>query len=298
MAILRGSTSTVDVDLAKFTVTGTTVSGRTRLDLKDGKAVSGTPLQVNNGQTNMNAEVDLRQREQKPQSKVAFQAKDVDANANMGPLLENINPIFHTVNGTVDGKITADFNLVWNGPVDPNEKETDWSKKDYVRASKECLSGQGVFAVKNLNVVGSPTVKDIMAALGEGNAIQGELLGTDIRIGNGRCEYTKMVLRMSRYQLVFSGWVDFGEKDRQGNVKKKMEMMVEMPMTDHLRKKYPQLARYTGNSFFVPLKGTVDSPRLDFEAAIQELIKRALPNLIEDKAKNLLEDLLKKKEKK
>ncbi len=291
LSILRGSTSTVDLDLARFTMTGTTVSGKTRLDLKDGRMVSGTPLEVNKGKTDLQASLDFRPRADKPLSKFVFQAKDVDANANMGPFLENINPIFHTVNGTVDGKLTSDFTLFWTGPIDPDEK-------DWVQASKRSLTGRGVFAVKNLNVVGSPAVKDLMAAIGEANAIQGELLGTEIRVANGRCEYERMVLRLSRYQLVFSGWIDFGERDSRGDVRKKMEMMVEMPMTDHVRKKYPQLARYTGNSFFVPLKGTVDSPRLDFEAAIQELIKRALPALIEDKAKDLLERLLDKTKKK
>jgi hypothetical protein len=295
LSILRGATSTADLDLAKFTMTGTTVSGKAKLELKKGVLASGTPLDVNQGKTDLQASVDFNDKFLNPKSSVAFQAKDVDANANMGPLLENINPIFHTVNGTVDGKLTADFKLAWTGPIEPGPK--GWDDKDWVAESKLKLTGQGFFAVKNLNVVGSPTVKDIMAALGEANAIQGELLGTQIQVANGRCEYQKMVLRMSRYQLVFSGWVDFGERDRQGNVRKKMEMMVEMPMTEHLRKKYPQLARYTGNSFFVPLKGTVDSPRLDFEAAIQELIKRAIPNLIEDKAKDLLDRLLDKKKK-
>ncbi|HUR39430.1 MAG TPA: hypothetical protein VM222_08045, partial [Planctomycetota bacterium] len=57
LALLRGTQGVVDVDLAKFTMTdkGLSVSGKTRLELKDGKLTSATPLTVNKGQTALNA---------------------------------------------------------------------------------------------------------------------------------------------------------------------------------------------------------------------------------------------------
>ena len=196
----------------------------------------------------------------------------------MAPFLSSINPIFHTVNGTVAGKSTADFRLTWTGPIDPATK--DWEK-----AAAPALRGSGTLAVKDLVITGSPAVGQIMQALGEGNDLRGELLGTNIRIENGRCEYKDMTLRLARYELRFTGWVGFV---------KSMELLVEMPLTPAMRKRYPNLEKYTGQTLFVPLRGTAASPRLDFEKVIEELIKRALPNLLEDALKKILERQQKK----
>lgn len=283
LAVLRAGEGSLDVDLAKYTHTGISVSGKTRLDLKEGRARSATPLQVNKGRTEMDVALDFREPESKPRSTLDFRAKEVDANADMGPLLEKIHPIFFTnkVGATVDGKVDSDFRLAWEGPVDPSEK-------DWIAASSRFLTGSGSFSAKNLSIVGSPTVEKLMEALGAGNRLEGELYAGDIRVGNGRCSYKDMTLRMKRYELRFSGWVGF---DRR------MELMVEMPMTEHIVKKYPNLQKYLGKTFFVPLEGTVNSPRFDFDRAIAELLKRAMEGVIQDKAKDLLEDLLKKKKK-
>src|SRR4030095_16639662 len=142
----------------------------------------------NKGKTDLNASLDFNPAEKKPQSTIAFNAKDVDANGQMGPLLERINPIFHTsgVDAKVDGRIQGDFKLLWNGPMNPDEK-------DWVAAAASSLSGTGLFSVQNLNILGSRAVGQIMAALGQDNALQGELIGTPIRIANGRCEYENMI---------------------------------------------------------------------------------------------------------
>lgn len=287
LAVLRGTRGNVDVDLARFTTAnGVSVSGKTQLALRNGVLASGTPLAVNKGQTRLNAAIDFRDPKENPRSTLAFNAKDVDANADMR-FLEGVNPIFHTVNGTVDGQLSSDFNFTWTGPIDPDEK--DWKK-----ASRERLTGGGVFGARNLNIVGSPTVKDLMAALGEPNALQGELAATNLLIANGICSYKDMTLRAKRYELRFSGWVDCvgDEKDR-----KRMELDIDMPFTEHMVKKYPGLSKYTGQRFTVKLTGFVDAPRLDIEGMLVEYAKRAAGAVIQDKAEDLLRKLLDRKKK-
>ncbi len=271
-AILRAVRSTMEVDLA-YTHTGVTASGRTTLTLENGVLKTSSPLDVNKGKTELTASIDLREAKDKPRSSFDFKAKEVDANADMAPFLASINPIFHTVNGAVAGKSTADFRLAWAGPIDP--KTADWTK-----AAGEHLQGSGTLAVRELAITGSPALALILQAMGEGNQLTGELTGTAITIGKGRCEYRNMTLRLARYELRFTGWVGFD---------KKMELMVEMPLTPGMRRKYPNLERYTGQTLFVPLEGTASRPRLDFEAAIAEAIKRAAPALLEDALKKLLE---------
>jgi hypothetical protein len=271
----------VDVDIPRYTHTGVTVSGKATLGVEKGVVRTRSPLEVNKGRTDMNATVDLREAKDKPLSTIDFKAKDVDANADMAPFLSSINPIFHTVNGAVAGKSTADFRLVWTGPIDPATK--DWEK-----AAKGPLQGSGTLAVKDLVITGSPAVGLIMQAMGEGNELRGELLGTAIQVRDGACHYQNMTLRLARYELRFTGWVAFD---------KRMELQVEMPLTPGMRKRYPNLEKYTGQSIKVPLTGTAASPRLDFEKVIQNLIKDAAPALLEDALKKLLERQQKKKDK-
>jgi hypothetical protein len=193
LALLRGTRGGIEIDLAKFTMDGLSVSGKTQLTLQGGKLVSGTPLTVNKGKTALDASLDFNPADKKPQSTLTFNAKDVDANGQMGPLLEKVNPIFHTsgLDAKVDGQIESEFRLTWSGPIDPDEK-------DWIAAAARSLSGGGTFGAQNLTIAGSPTVGQIMAAIGAGNAMQGELVATQIRIGGGRCEYENMTFRGSR----------------------------------------------------------------------------------------------------
>lgn len=330
LAVLRGTKGGIDLDLAKFTTTGVSVSGKTQFKLQDGKMVSGTPLQVNKGKTDLQASLDFNAKEKNPQSTVTFSAKDVDANGQMGPLLEKINPIFHTsgLDGKVDGQIQSDFKLTWTGVIDPDEK-------DWIAAASKSLSGGGTFGVKGLNIAGSPTVGQIMQAIGQGNAMQGEIIATQIRIANGRCEYENMTLRGSRKdpavlqrdqqelaadrqqleadkaQLKPREYNDrlAGLKQREEDLPfrysfrfsgwvgfdKKMQLRVLMPMTPNMIKSHPNLQKYIGTSFWVDLTGTTESPRLDMEKMLAEAAKRAAEGILAEKAEDLLGRLFKDK---
>jgi hypothetical protein len=333
LAILRGTTGAIDVDLATFTMDGLSVTGRTRLDLKDGKLVSGTPLSVNKGKTDLNASLDFGPPEKKPQSTLTFNAREVDANGQMGPLLERINPIFHTsgVDAKVDGQIQSDFKMIWTGPIDPDEK-------DWVAAASRSLSGSGLFSVQNLNILGSPAVGQIMSAIGQDkNALQGEVIATTIRIANGRCEYENMLLRGGRKdpsvlqrdqeQLALDRQQLEAEKDKlspreyQNRVvelkvreddlpfrytlkftgwvgfDKKMQLRVLMPMTQNMAKSHASLTKYIGTSFWVDLTGTTESPRLDLNKMLSEAVKRAAEGVVMDKLDDALKKLFDKKKK-
>lgn len=328
LSILRGTRGALDLDLATFVLNdnGLTLSGKSRVDLKDGTLTSTTPLVVNKGKTELNASLDFNAAEKNPRSAFTFAAKDVDANGQMGPLLERINPIFHTsgVDARVDGVIQSDFKLDWTGLIDPDEK-------DWVAASTKALSGGGVLGVRNLNIAGSPTAGQIMAALGQGNALQGELAETRIRIGNGRCEYDNMTLRGSRKPAEIlkrdqealeqeraqleAGRAEMTPKELQkrqeelrmkeedlpyryvlrfsGYVRfdKRMELRVLMPMTPGLVKSHPNLQKYIGTSFWVDLQGTTDSPSLDTKKMISELLQRAAEGIVKDKIDDALKGL-------
>ncbi len=328
LALLRGTQGAIDVDLATFTMSdnGLSVSGKTHLDLKEGRLTSGTPLVVNKGKTELTASLDFNPAEKKPQSTIVFAAKDVDANGQMAPILERINPIFHTsgVDAKVDGILQSDFKMAWAGPIDPDEK-------DWVAAASKSLSGTGVFGAQNLHIAGSPAVGQIMAALGQGNALQGELVATQIRIGNGRCEYENMTLRGSRKtpellqrdqaalakekQDLEAEKAQMTSKEiqsRQAELRlkeedlpyryvlrfsgyvrfdKRMELRVLMPMSDSMIKAHPNLQKYMGTSFWVDLKGTTDSPSLDTKKMLAELAQRAAEGILKDKVEDALKGL-------
>ncbi len=296
LAILRGATAGVDVDLAKFSMDGYTVSGKTHLGLQGGVLKTDNPIDVNQGRADLRATADFRPEGAGPRSELVLVAKDVRANAKM-KVLQAINPIFHIDEkgeSTVDGLIGADFKLTWTGRIDP-----DWGKTDWERAAVGSLKGTGVFAMKNMKIVGSPTITEIMVLLGEGNSIQGELVASQIDVGNrvpGWCRYDQMVLRLARYEIKFRGGVAFAATKHQ--TERAMDLEVEIPMTEHMIKSQPGLAKYLGQRFWIPLRGTVEHPVLDYKKLFLDLAKNAAGALIQDKAEDLLKKLLDGKKKK
>lgn len=295
LEILRGSTAGVDVDLAKFTAEGITVSGMTRLALRGGMLAVGTPLVVNRGTATLRATADFRPEGAGPGSELHLVAKDVRANARM-KVLQALNPIFHVDEkgaSTIDGRIDGTFDLAWTGKVDPG-----WAKGAWEEAAVGSLKGSGVFAVKDLKIVGSPTVTEIMTLLGEGNTIQGELVASAVDVGHrqvGWCRYDAMVLRLARYEVRFRGGVAFAAT-KHGS-ERAMDLEVEIPMTEHMVKTHPGLAKYLGKRFWIPLRGTVEHPVLDYKKLFLDLTKNAAEVLIQEKAEDLLKKLLDKKKK-
>jgi hypothetical protein len=191
--------------------------------------------------------------------------------------------------------------------------------------------------VQNLNILGSPAVGQIMSALGQDNALQGEVIATQIRIANGRCEYENMVLRGSRKEPASlqrdqeqlaadrkqleadkphlsareydKRVVDMTQREEDLPFRytlrftgwvgfdRKMQLRVLMPMSANMAKAHPGLARYIGTSFWVDLTGTANSPRLDVNKMISEAVKRAAEGVLMDKLDDALKKLLDKKKK-
>lgn len=330
LEVLRGTTGAIDLDLARFTMDGLSLSGKTQFKLQDGKLVSGTPLHVNKGRSDLSASIDFNPAEKSPQSTLTFNAKDVDANGQMGPILERINPIFHTsgIDAKVDGLIQSDFALVWKGAIHPDEK-------DWTAAASKALSGGGTFGAQNLSIAGSPAVGEIMKALGQGNALQGELIATQVKIENGKCTYQNMTLRGSRkegaalkrdQEQLAADRKDL-EEDRPGlrpkeyadrleelkqreedlpyrytlrfsgwvKFDKTMQLRVLMPMTPNMIKSHPNLQKYIGTSFWVDLHGTTDKPSLDLNKMLSTAARRAAEGILAEKATDLIGGLLKNK---
>ena len=274
-AFLRRARGEARADLAPLTVTGMTVSGRAQAELRDGRLSVAAPLSVNGGTAQVTGTWDLRGQEAGPRSSVAVRAQGVRANAEMGPFLEKISPIFHTVNGTVEGALEGEAALEWAAPAERG-----------VPAALEALKGKAVFAARDLAVTGSPAVVELLGALGEEGTVRGELLATDVRVGTGRCAYDGMTLRLARYQLRFTGWVGFDGK---------MALLVEMPLTERFLRRYPRLEKLAGRTFFVALEGTVARPRLDLDRAIQELLRRALEGAAQEKLEDAIRRLLERR---
>jgi len=330
LAVLRGTTGAIDLDLARFTRDGLSVSGKTEFRLQDGKLTSGTPLSVNKGRSDLQMSLDFSPKEKNPRSTLNFNAKDIDANGEMGPILEQINPIFRTqgIDAKVDGRIQSDFKLEWSGPIDPDEK-------DWVTAASKALRGGGTFGAQDLSILGSPAVGEIMKALGQGNSLQGELIATQVRIENGKCLYENMLLRGSRKDAAAlqrdQAQLEADRKDLEEDkpdlqpkeyakrleelkqreidlpyrytlkfsgwvgFDKKMQLRVLMPMTPHMINAHPNLQRYIGTSFWVDLTGTTSSPNLDLQKMLTEAAKRAAEGILAEKANDLLGRLLKDK---
>jgi hypothetical protein len=328
LELLRGTKAGIDLDLARLTMQGLSVSGKTQFKLEGGRLVSATPLTVNKGKTSLEAVLDFNPKEKDPKSVISVNALNVDANGQMGPILERINPIFHTggIDAKVDGQIQSELRLTWSGPIDPDEK-------DWAAAAARSLSGGGTFGARSLNIAGSPVVGEILAVIGQGSAMQGELVASQIQIACGRCRYENMVFRGSRKDAaVLKRDQDQLAADRQEleadkpqlqpreynnrlaelkqreedlpfrytlrfkgwvGFDRRMELQVLMPMTPGMIKAHPNLQKYIGTNFWVDLTGTTEHPRLDMAKMLSEAAKRAAEGVLAEKAGDLLSGLLK-----
>lgn len=272
---LRRARGEARIDLAPLTASGVTVSGRVRAELREGRLSVVAPLSVNEGTAQVSGVFDLREKEAGPKSALSIQVREVRANAQMGPFLEKISPIFHTVDGTVEGKVEGEAVLEWGV-----------SAEQGVQAALGALGGKGVFAVRELVVTGSPAAAQLLGALGEESAVRGELRAADVRVGSGRCSYEGMTLRLARYELRFTGWVGFDGA---------MELLVEMPLTERFLRRHPRLGGMSGKTFFVALEGTVARPRLDLDRAVQELLRRVVEGAAQEKLEDAIRRLLERR---
>ncbi len=243
---------------------GILVSGPVDGSLEAGILTLKAPLQASGGVVEGIAAVDLRDAKDNPESTFTLAAANVAINEETSKMLERMHPIFHMIEG--GGRLTGtaewDAMLLWKGPLEAGP--------DAVATAKRSLSGDGRFLVKDLTLQGSLFLGTILQFLGEGTPGQpGEVSVPKwtIQERSGRVAYDDCRVFVQGLDMRFRGYVYFDQK---------LDMEMDVPVTQRLAAKNPGLDRFLGKTLKVPVKGTVASPQLDFAGAIAGVLKRGI----------------------
>lgn len=304
IAWLGRFTLTGKLGFGSYAQTGVTVEGPPfPVDLQSGRMPLDYAFKVNGGATAVKGQLDT----QRGPSRLALNGQAIAINKDMSPTLKWFSPILFVDQGALEGQADIDVDGTWSGPLAfgtagaaaPGAPGAPAAPKVSIEdAVAKNLSGRGKIAVKNLRITGSPILVqlvDFLAKRGEGGL--GEIQPSEFTVQNGVLNYQDMGVVLGGMRLVFAGQV---------KVDQTMNMQIVAPIARQLRDRYPAVEKYLGDTFVIPLGGTIASPRLDiakaFELALKEAGERALKDkaqkVIENKAGDLFKGLLDRRKKK
>jgi hypothetical protein len=148
------------------------------------------------------------------------------------------------------------------------------------------ISFAGNLKVNGLKMEASPMLSPLLAIAGvQGSVVDFDTQNIEFRARNGRIVTSPIRMSVEDYRLTLQGSVGFDQT---------LAYTAQIPVTRRLvgRDGYKYLQ---GSTINVPIRGTVSSPEIDeqaLEEATASLVQQALQKVIERKAGDLLEKLL------
>jgi hypothetical protein len=243
------------------------VSGSYQLKHENGRLTLAGNTDVKDGSMTIDLDADVRDPSvaSSPAAKVDVKIDRVPLDARMGPMLELLHPAFAKAGGSLDGTMDGTIALQHAGPL--NAPEEEFLKK---------LNGRGRIEIRDCTFAGSEFLGKAMATLGmEKREIK--LKPVEFKIVDGRIVYDNpWQWSISGSETTFTGSIGL---DRT------LDMVWNIPVSDEMSSKV-KLSK--GQTYEVPIKGTVTSPRLDWKGLVKEAAKDKLADVAKDKLGDLL----------
>jgi len=277
LGAIAGMDANGTIGLAPFQLPGLLAAGELGIDLTDGVANLIGDMTLNEGSAKLDAALDLRPEENTPRSRVGFKLDGLNATREMGPLLASMHPLFAAGGdadvGSVTGAIAADFELVWDGVL-------NLAESDLASVPLERLSGKGRVEFPDVTLSGSPLLGQMLGKLGEGEQKKVSVAPMSFRIKDGRLGYAEpWPWKVSGEQTNFTGSVGLdGSLDLDWNV----------PITERLMEKHKFLRKMKGEMLAIPIRGSVDKPKMKWDDVFEDLAEKALKAELEDRLKDKL----------
>jgi hypothetical protein len=275
---LRDGNGSFSTALDRYTLFGLGMIGTATETLKDGVLTLNLPARANGGELKVDARVDLRPPgRDPPQTRAQIDMKNVLLNEDATPAIEGISPIFHGSRGRMRGTATGKMEVVFSGPI-PIEG-------DAREAARRHLTGSGSLLIRELVLEGSPFLQSVMGVLGlDPNARDGEFNLPAFTMRNGNVEYDRLVVKLQGATLGFRGRVGY-----DGTLHQDMYI----PISEKMLKKNPKWAPLLGTVLTVPVRGTIDAPKFEWDGAIVGAIKEAGKRKLESEIEKQLQKLFK-----
>lgn len=280
-ALLRQSNGKATMGIGDFKMAGLQTRGTVDMEVKDDLAIATTVLQANGGTLNVDTRLDLRQQvqegETEPKSFFNFSLNEVQANQEMGAMLGHFHPMLHSAEdlaGSLVGLLSGELNLTYEGPMDQETLTAGWDE-----LSLDRFSGRGSFQLSKASLKGSALFSDMLGRLGvNAESLDIEPVGFVIR--RGRLRYTEpFKLSLGGIATSFDGSV---------GLDKSVRLNWTVPVTADLAQRYSFLGDLQGESIKIPITGSISSPKLQWDDALQNLAKGAIDSKVQDQVGNAL----------
>lgn len=262
---VRAAAGKATVGVGRWESRGIELGGRLHTDAADGVLSLRGGLDVNGGRADLTSSVDARGAE--PEYRVVATYEKVQLDPEMTTFLQFLHPMFlegTSLAGTAQGSVE--------------------------------LSYRGDFAAEKLNGRGSIQFTDLLVKEGELLRELGVLIDVgEIRmeplvfsLREGRVTYEKpLKMKISGQQTTWTGSI---------GIDGSLDLLWEIPVGPKLIRKYPALERFSGETIRIPVRGTLTSPRVEWQKPVEDLLTKSagdwLDKLIpdEDAARKLLEE--------
>lgn len=222
--------------------------------------------------------------------RASAQLAGLDASAGIDRLLARVHPVFAGASAfegaALDGVVSADLSFVYEEPLTLEQLIQGAAGID-----ENALSAVASFSIAEGLVTTSPLFGELLTALGEPAAPTFDLSPLGVQLSGGKVRYTQP----------WTWTIDGAETRFEGGVGLDggLELDWVVPVTGGLAKQNRVFEAIAGETFKVPLGGTLTAPRLDITGALGQLAvtagQRALEKetaKLKDEARSKLEDAL------
>ena len=259
---------TYEVDRVEWQ--GTPLKGDGTMKLEPDVGTVTWDLTSQDGTVNGSAEFDMRSPEQlrspdERSHRFRVDAQNVKTRQKMSPYLQMLHPLFASIGGETEGTVDVSFDLNMTGPLtgaDPMKR----------------LSGPGSLHASNVQIRSGSFAGQVLSLIDEQTSWNVSIPKVDLRIDGQRIHHSGFPIQLSDHRLTTSGWISVN-----GNY----QLDVNLPVTDQLIEKYPQLKSLKGEYLTLPVKQIDGSPSIDMQGFIQKAVQKAIQNQLQDRLRGL-----------
>jgi hypothetical protein len=273
-SVLAAASGKASIGLGRFVTSGFDTGGTLDVELADGAASWSGDLSANGGALVLTGNAALAERTdgEPARSELHVQATDLGLTTGLAPLLGKVHPILasmESMQGDLDGVVTAKLDLGYDGVLDPETLAGGWATLDKTR-----ISGAGSLAIDGASLAGSPLFGELLKVLGVKDTSAFELAPVEFSIEDGRVRYAKpWTWSIAGTETTFDGTIGLDET---------LQLDWSVPVNDALVKKHAYLRYFQGETLHFPLTGTVTKPKLDWKGVLSDLSKTALKRGLTD----------------
>lgn len=270
--LLAGSQAHMSLGIGRFTRPEIELDGALTLEVKDETLRLHGDLGANGGSLQLDGELGLARDDGKPRSKLTLNARAVRANAGLAPLLAYVHPAFgaaELAQGSLDGLIGLSLDLNYAAPLTLEDLGAGWEA-----LPKEPIHGAGRLELSEAALRGSPLL-GLLGSFGVDASRTLAVRPIEFTIQKGRVTYARpWTWTFADTETSFSGSLGLDQT---------LDLAWNIPISDQLIGRWGFLASLKGERLSIPLRGSVQKPRLEADEILKDLAAKVAQGELESR---------------